>query len=104
MLTPTRPPVEVYDVAPQATPDPGPDGDADGAADERVAEEFRREFLEALSQRAQRRRAPPPPPSKYGAKKEEEVLKGPKLGGSRNVRAAMRDLLLEQQEQKSRKR
>lgn len=27
----------------------------------------------------------------------EDVLKGPKLGGSRNVRAAMRDILLKKE-------
>ena len=92
--------VEVYDVdaLQQAHPNPSAGADEDGAADDRVAEEFRREFLEAMSARVQRKKPPAPPPSKYGAKKEEEVLKGPKLGGSRNARAAMRDLLLEQQE------
>ena len=96
--------MEVYDVPAKATPSPGPGADEDGAADDRVAEEFRREFLEAMSQRAQRKKPPAPAPSKYGPKKDEEVLKGPKLGGSRNARAAMRDLLLEQERQKSGKR
>lgn len=86
------------------TPTPPPatsaaDGlDEDGAADDRIAEEFRREFMDAMAERQQKRKKPAnaPPPAK-GAKgaKEEEVLKGPKLGGSRNVRAAMRNLLLE---------
>ena len=83
---------------------PGDGADDDGAADDRVAEEFRRDFLEAMSRRTRRRRAPAPAPSKYGPKKDEEVLKGPKLGGSRNARSAMRDLLLEQQERQKGKR
>lgn len=97
MLTPPK--VDVYE-----TPTPPPaassaDGlDEDGAADDRIAEEFRREFMDAMAERQQKRKKPAnaPPPAK-GAKgaKEEDVLKGPKLGGSRNVRAAMRNLLLE---------
>lgn len=71
----------------------------DEGADDKIAEEFRREFMEAMMQRRQRRRpalnAKPPP---KGAKASEEVLKGPKLGGSRNQRAAMRNLLLKEQE------
>ena len=74
--------------------------DEDGGADDRIAEEFRREFMDAQSQRQQRKKpalnAPKGPPTKPG----EEVLKGPKLGGSRNARAAMRDLLLKEQEKK----
>ncbi|OTB08700.1 hypothetical protein M426DRAFT_18787 [Hypoxylon sp. CI-4A] len=69
----------------------------DGAADDRIAEEFRREFMDAMAERQQKRKkpanAPPGLPGKAG--KDEDVLKGPKLGGSRNVRAAMRNLLLE---------
>ncbi|ORY66022.1 uncharacterized protein BCR38DRAFT_483683 [Pseudomassariella vexata] len=70
--------------------------DDDGAADDRIAEEFRREFLDAMAQRQQKKK-PVAPPAKPGAKKEEEVLKGPKLGGSRNARAAMRDMLLKKE-------
>ncbi|KAI0456628.1 hypothetical protein F5B21DRAFT_146759 [Xylaria acuta] len=75
----------------------------EGAADDRIAEEFRREFLDAMAER-QRRKKPAGPPSKPGAKKEEEVLKGPKLGGSRNTRAAMRDLLLKKEKEKEGKK
>ncbi|KAI1127910.1 hypothetical protein F5Y10DRAFT_241694 [Nemania abortiva] len=88
------------DVYETPTPPPGTSTaeNEEGAADDRIAEEFRREFLDALAER-QRRRKPVGPPSKPGAKKEEEVLKGPKLGGSRNTRAAMRDLLLKKEKE-----
>lgn len=90
------PTVDIYDnpVQPEPSAEPG----NDLAADEKIAEEFRREFMEAMSQRKQRKKPAPAPP-KPGAK-VEEVLKGPKLGGSRNSRAAMRDLLLKQEQQK----
>lgn len=64
----------------------------DQAADDRIAEEFKREFLDAMSAR-QRKKIPPAQTSGRG-KKEEEALKGPKLGGSRSARAAMRDQML----------
>jgi hypothetical protein len=34
------------------------------------------------------------PSRTVGGKKEEEVMKGPKLGGSRSARAAMRETML----------
>lgn len=58
----------------------------DEAADERMAAEFRREFIASMEERNSRR-PPPPPPSGKG-----DPLKGPKLGGSRSQRAAMRAL------------
>ena len=64
--------------------------DAQMAADDRIAEQFRREFMEAVSSR-QRRRAPPPVTTR-GGKKEDDRPKGPKLGGSRSARAAMREM------------
>ncbi|KAI7784047.1 mrna splicing factor rna helicase [Diaporthe eres] len=87
--------LDVYDVPaqPEASGEPG----FDEAADEKIAEQFRREFMDAMSERRQQRRKAAPQPARPGAK-QEEVLKGPKLGGSRNARAAMRDLLLSQQE------
>lgn len=95
--------VDVYDVPAQS--DTNGDPGADEAADERIAEEFRREFMDAMAERRNQRRRLPAPPPKPGAK-QEEILRGPKLGGSRNARAAMRDLLLSQQtaQQKDRKR
>lgn len=69
----------------------------DEAADDRIADAFRQEFMDAMAQRRQKKTAPPAAASRNApGKKEEEVLKGPKLGGSRNARAAMRDLMLKQ--------
>ncbi|KAI2638077.1 hypothetical protein GGS21DRAFT_488783 [Xylaria nigripes] len=93
------------DVYETPTPPAGanPSEEEEGAADDRIAEQFRREFLDAMAER-HRRRKPVGPPSKPGSKKEEEVLKGPKLGGSRNTRAAMRDLLLKKEREKEGKK
>ncbi|KAI1326186.1 hypothetical protein F5Y16DRAFT_235022 [Xylariaceae sp. FL0255] len=83
--------------------------DDDGsAADDRIAEEFRREFMDAMAERHRRKRPVGPPnvsssssaAKRPGAKNDDEVLKGPKLGGSRNTRAAMRDLLLAKEKEK----
>ena len=60
----------------------------DQAADDRIAEQFRREFMDAISSR-QKRAAQA---KKSGKRKEaDEQPKGPKLGGSRSARAAMRE-------------
>lgn len=61
----------------------------DQAADDRIAEQFRREFMDAISSRRQKtaqtnKKGP-------GAKVDDKP-KGPKLGGSRSARAAMREL------------
>lgn len=78
-------------VAPNSTGDP----EQDGAADDRIAEAFRKEFLDAVSARQRKKVAPPSAPARTaGGKKEEEALKGPKLGGSRSARAAMRETML----------
>ncbi|KJZ76695.1 hypothetical protein HIM_04031 [Hirsutella minnesotensis 3608] len=88
--------LDVYDVPkPASTPASNPDDKR--TADERMAEQFRRQYLDELAQRRQRRRNahPPrqqPPPG--------DVLKGPKLGGSRNARAAVRNALLQQEKEK----
>ncbi|RYP14860.1 hypothetical protein DL765_006078 [Monosporascus sp. GIB2] len=103
--TPTPPP----GAGAASTPAAGTGAEApeEGAADDRIAEEFRREFMEAMAQRQQQRRKKQQPPAssaaKPGAKKDEDVLRGPKLGGSRNARAAMRDLLLREQEKEKEK-
>ena len=76
--------MEIYD----DPDDVGDDGEE--AADERLAEQFRRDFLDAMSSRRQRK-ATVAKKSGPGAK-EEDKLKGPKLGGSRSARAAMREL------------
>ncbi|KAI9673953.1 MAG: hypothetical protein M1817_002159 [Caeruleum heppii] len=80
---------------PSNHPDDEGEDDDGTTADDRIAEQFRREFLDAVSSR--QRRKPGPPPSSGGsgpgAKKGEEKPKGPKLGGSRSARAAMREIL-----------
>jgi hypothetical protein len=69
----------------------------DQAADDRIAEDFRREFMDAVSQRQRKMPAPLPARGAGGKKTEEELMKGPKLGGSRSARAAMRETMLKQQ-------
>ncbi|KAG5939956.1 hypothetical protein E4U53_007700 [Claviceps sorghi] len=93
------PPVQVYDMP---TRRPG-NGHRDGrSADDRMAEEFRRRFFEEMALRRQRRK--PIPPTRQQRELREmrasEVLKGPKLGGSRNDRAAVRNILLNQEKEK----
>lgn len=83
------PPVEIYDEIPIESSTINDDQ----AADDRIAEAFRREFMDAVSQR-QRKAAPPQPATRNVGGKKEEELKGPKLGGSRSARAAMRETLL----------
>ncbi|KAK1967261.1 hypothetical protein LY78DRAFT_746609 [Colletotrichum sublineola] len=92
--------LDVYDV-----PKPlEPQYEGDGDADDRIAEEFRREFMDAMVQRQQKKKTTAPPARAGARKADEEVLKGPKLGGSRNVRAAMRDLLLKKEKEKESRR
>ncbi|KAG8532694.1 uncharacterized protein KY384_002571 [Bacidia gigantensis] len=67
----------------------GDGGESDGAADERLAEQFRREFLDAMSQRKEKANKVPAPPG--AGKPGDEKSKGPKLGGSRSERAKMRE-------------
>ncbi len=71
------------------------DPELEGAADDRIAEAFRKEFLDAVSARRRKKLAPQPAQARTAAgKKEEEALRGPKLGGSRSARAAMRETML----------
>lgn len=87
--------VEIYDELP---PEPTTIND-DQAADDRIAEAFRREFMDAVSQRQRKKAAPVAPPARGpGGKKVEEELKGPKLGGSRSARAAHMEALRKQQQ------
>jgi hypothetical protein len=85
--------VEIYDSPSHQTPEVE---EADGAADDRIAEAFKQEFMDAQAQRRQKNIGPPSglPARTAAGKKEEEALKGPKLGGSRNARQAMRDMML----------
>ncbi|PGH19070.1 hypothetical protein AJ79_00104 [Helicocarpus griseus UAMH5409] len=59
--------------------------DDDMAADDRIAEQFRRDFLDAIHSRRRGARA------KTSKTAKTDVPRGPKLGGSRSARAAMRE-------------
>lgn len=86
--------VDVYEMPDQSNKASA--AEEDGAADDRLAEEFRQQFLEDVAQRQLRKKKPTNQPVRPGS---EDVLKGPKLGGSRNVRAQMRDLLLKKEKE-----
>ncbi|MDI1489799.1 MAG: hypothetical protein OHK93_000997 [Ramalina farinacea] len=90
LLRETR--LDLYD-EPEAGGKSGAAGDEEKeAADDRIAEEFRRDFLDAISQRRKRSSKPPAAgASRVGGKAVEEKPRGPKLGGSRSARAAMRE-------------
>ncbi|KAF2457417.1 hypothetical protein BDY21DRAFT_25390 [Lineolata rhizophorae] len=79
--------LDIYD-----EPEAPLDTNDDQAADDRIAEKFRRDFLDALSTRANRRHAAP---KKKKDNNAEQRPKGPKMGGSRSARAAMRAKELE---------
>lgn len=73
-------------------------GDAAAGQDEDADEAMHAMFIRDLEEQSNDRKrarpvAPPVQKSGYG-QKEEEVLKGPKLGGSRMQRQAMRETLL----------
>ena len=58
-------------------------------ADDRIAEQFKQDFMDAMQARHRHRTAgQPKPPLKPG---EQPPQRGPKLGGSRSARAAMRE-------------
>ncbi len=61
------------------------------AADDRIAEQFRRDFLDAVSSRHRRRFGASKAAAGAKAGKKDDRPKGPKLGGSRSARAAMRE-------------
>lgn len=84
---------------------PPPQDPSDTPADDRIAEEFKREFLDAIASRRQKRRAAKPP-ARPGDRRagDGDVLKGPKLGGSRNVRSAVRDILLQQEKEREKEK
>lgn len=87
--------MDVYDLkAQQATVDVGEE-DEDVAADDRLANKFRHDFFESMAQRRRRPKATTTRPKTAAPK--VEILRGPKLGGSRNDRQQMRDLLLKEQ-------
>ncbi|KAK4093447.1 hypothetical protein Purlil1_2604 [Purpureocillium lilacinum] len=93
--------LDVYDVPTPAPPRPSAPGD-DTSADDRMAEQFRQQYLDEMAQRRQRKR--PAQPASRQQQPQGDVLKGPKLGGSRNQRAAVRDALLKQEKEKAGKR
>ncbi|TWU77086.1 hypothetical protein ED733_008103 [Metarhizium rileyi] len=94
--------LDVYDVPVQSHPTGGA-GDGDGrSADDRMADEFRQRYLDEVAARRLRKR--PAQMAKQQQQQQADVLKGPKLGGSRNVRAAARDILLKQEKEKSGRR
>ncbi|AEO65731.1 uncharacterized protein THITE_2113051 [Thermothielavioides terrestris NRRL 8126] len=96
--------LSLYDNQSEQAANPASVEEEDVAADDRIAEEFRREFMEAMAQRNRRRRpAHPAKPGAKNARNKDEILRGPKLGGSRNDRAAMRDLLLKEQVNKKKR-
>ncbi|PGH00793.1 hypothetical protein GX51_05570 [Blastomyces parvus] len=57
----------------------------DQAADDRIAEQFRRDFLDAIHSRRRGAR------TRTAKTTKSDVPRGPKLGGSRSARAAMRE-------------
>ncbi|KAL8771876.1 MAG: hypothetical protein Q9209_002814 [Squamulea sp. 1 TL-2023] len=74
--------VEIYDEPEEEQPHD------DQAADDRIAEQFRREFMDAISSRRQKAAQSA---KKGPGTKVDDKPKGPKLGGSRSARAAMRE-------------
>ena len=68
-------------------------------ADDRVAEQFRRDFIDAMQSRKRHRTSGQPKPP--GGGKREVLLSGPKLGGSRSARAAMRERALAKAKEKT---
>ncbi|MCJ1397660.1 hypothetical protein MMC11_000856 [Xylographa trunciseda] len=76
--------LEIYDEPDDEAPND------DQAADDRIAEQFRREFMDAISSRRQRT-GPATAAKPVKGQKVDDKPKGPKLGGSRSARAAMRE-------------
>ncbi|KAL9623649.1 MAG: hypothetical protein Q9160_002105 [Pyrenula sp. 1 TL-2023] len=91
--------LEIYD---EPSGESSNDNDNELEADERVAEQFKQDFIEAMQSRKRTRTAgqPKPPGGSSTGKAGESVSRGPKLGGSRNARAAMREKELQQQKGK----
>lgn len=65
----------------------------DQAADDRIAEAFRKDFLDAVTERQRKKAAPAQSSSRNPGGKEDDAMKGPKLGGSRNARAKMKAMM-----------
>jgi hypothetical protein len=86
--------LEIYDEPVEAPP--GDTNNEDLDTDEKIAEQFRQDFMDAMESRQRNRTAGQPkmPIGKAG----EVGQKGPKLGGSRSARAAMRERELAEQQ------
>ncbi|KAH0499136.1 hypothetical protein TgHK011_006351 [Trichoderma gracile] len=94
--------LDVYDVPsnPFAQPASSAPG-ADPSADDRLAEQFRQQYYtEQALRRKKKRPVTQQQQQKQQKQQSGEILKGPKLGGSRNMRAAVRDMLLQQEKEK----
>lgn len=73
-------------------------------ADDRLAEQFQRQYMDDMARRRQQQRKKAVPGATgsaagAGGAAGDDVLKGPKLGGSRNARAAVRDALLKKEKE-----
>jgi hypothetical protein len=75
--------VEIYDDPEAEQPEESPD------ADDRIAEQFKQDFMDAMQARQRNRTGGQPKAATL--KPGEQPQRGPKLGGSRSARAAMRE-------------
>lgn len=71
----------------------------DGDADERLAAQFQQQYMEDVARKQAKKKKPSAAGQQGQAAAAEEVLKGPKLGGSRNARSAVRDMLLRKEKE-----
>lgn len=90
--------LDVYNVPSSSTPTASSAPGADPSADDRLAEQFRQQYYDEQAMRRKKKR--PVQQQKQQQQQSGDVLKGPKLGGSRNMRAAVRDKLLQQEKEK----
>ena len=88
--------LELYDDPADAPP--GDSNNGDLGTDEKIAEQFRKDFIDAMESRQRNRHSGQPkmPAGKLG----DVGQRGPKLGGSRSARAAMRERELAEQKGK----
>ncbi|OAQ72345.1 mRNA splicing factor RNA helicase [Pochonia chlamydosporia 170] len=92
--------LDVYDFPVQNNTMTSGDG---RSADDRMADEFRQRYLDEVAARRQKKR-PVQQAKQQQQQQTGDVLRGPKLGGSRNQRAAARDMLLKQEKEKGGRR
>ncbi|KAH8175755.1 hepatocellular carcinoma-associated antigen 59 domain-containing protein [Sarocladium implicatum] len=101
--------LDVYDttdpsIAQSSSGDAATGADDGTTADDRLAEQFQRQYMDDMARRRQQQRKKPAQGATgsavgAGGAAGEDVLKGPKLGGSRNARAAVRDALLKKEKE-----